>query len=353
MVSEDVDTRIQSGNVVWTASQRCFDLNGLGPVSIQNSHSNGGSIKVLLGPRGRVVHLLTAGHFSPGKMSPWHGHTLLDQGPETTESVCISFINQPMAFSNWVDVETHAGMLGLDALAAGTSWITLSDHEAPGPNRPRHSNFPMASVVDEHLIEEISYRGFTHIPTVAKAMGVGLIQLEATHEISEASTETIDADRGADQAQDVIETLKSSGWVSFADRIEYLNNELDEDPEEPQLSLGSLKTFNRFVQSSSMPGSPQVWVDSNGYVGLQWRIPEPDRHLNLRGSQPVTRADDHLWGKGDGILLLVFLPSGRIKYSGTSGPVGKGLGRTRVDGDDPPAVTLKKIEPFLSRIATL
>ena len=340
MVSEDVNTRIQPGNVIWTAAQVCFDPNDLGPVSIQNNHSNGGYIRVQLDLEGKIVHFLTTGDFSPRKTLPWPrvGHPPSDQVMETTESTCVSFINHSISRPNWAEVETIAEMLGLDALAASTCLIALSDQEVLGPNRRRQPNRPPASAVVDRLIEGVFSDDFTRLPTTPRTIGPELIQFEAGNDADRGSTYTVDAESAEATVEDVIETLKSSGFVSFAERIDYLNRELVEDCKEPELSLESLRAFSNFIRQESIQGSPQIWVDANGYIGLQWRIPDPDRHPRPPSSQPVSRSDDHLWGKGDGILLVVFLPSGWVKYSGTSGPVGQGLDRDRIDGEKlPPA----------------
>ena len=153
-----------------------------------------------------------------------------------------------------------------------------------------------------------------------------------------------------DNVEGIIEFLKSLGLVSISNRLEYLHREISEDPDEFPMSADSLGKFADFVLDNPLPGSPSVWVDPYGYVGLEWRIPDPDRSEGLSASETVPRDDDHLWGKGDGILAMVFSPSGLVKFSGTSGPVGQGLERLMIGGTFPQAAVMSAVQPFLSRL---
>ena len=153
-----------------------------------------------------------------------------------------------------------------------------------------------------------------------------------------------------DEVEGIIEFLKSLGLVSISNRLEYLHREISEDPDEFPMSADSLGKFAGFVRDNPLPGSPSVWVDTYGYVGLEWRIPDPDRSEVLSASETAPRDDDHLWGKGDGILAMVFLPSGLVKFSGTSGPVGQGLERLMIGGTFPQAAVMSAVQPFLSRL---
>ena len=153
-----------------------------------------------------------------------------------------------------------------------------------------------------------------------------------------------------DNVEGIIKFLRLSGLVAISDRLEYLHREIAEDPDELPLSADSLGKLADFILGNPLPGAPSVWVDPYGYVGLQWRIPDPNRPEGPSVSEFPPRDDDHLWGNGDGILAMVFLPSGLVKFSGTSGPVGQGLARLIVGGTFPQGAMMSAVQPFLSRL---
>ncbi len=163
-------------------------------------------------------------------------------------------------------------------------------------------------------------------------------------DVGDASAGTLDS------VEDLINSLRLFGLLAITDRLEYLHREIAEDPDELPLSVDSLSKFADFVTANALPGSPRVWVDPYGYVGLEWRIPDPEQSEGVSVSKLDPRDDDHLWGKGDGILAMTFLPSGLVKFSGTSGPVSQGLARLMVGGTFPQVSVMSAVRPFLSRL---
>ena len=151
-----------------------------------------------------------------------------------------------------------------------------------------------------------------------------------------------------DSVEEGIGHLRASGFVEFAERLEHLHREIEDDPDESPTSLESLKVFVNFVVGRHLPGSPSVWVDPYGYVGLEWRIPDPERLDDVPTSFGYD--DDRLWGKGDGILAIVFLPNGSVKLAGTSGPVGRGVERLILSETVPTDSVIDSIQPFLRRM---
>ena len=101
--------------------------------------------------------------------------------------------------------------------------------------------------------------------------------------------------------------------------------------------------FAGFVLREAVGNSPSVVVDSYGYVGLEWIIPDP--FASRLGSAVVQtrRSDDHVWGRGDGVLGLWFLPGGMVRVCGTSGPVGQGVERMRVNSVVPLADVMGEV----------
>ena len=153
-----------------------------------------------------------------------------------------------------------------------------------------------------------------------------------------------------DDVEDVLRYLRSRGLDDLAGDLEYKKCIIEEDSDELPISPESVREFAGFVSREPMGSSPNVIVDSNGYVGLEWII--PDQLVSRPGAEVVTteRGDDHVWGKGDGVLGLWFLPSGMVRVCGTSGPVGQGIERMRVNSIVPPAHVMSEVMPFLSRL---
>ena len=153
-----------------------------------------------------------------------------------------------------------------------------------------------------------------------------------------------------DDVEGIIGNLRYFGLAEISERLEYLYREIADDPDELPISLESLRAFADFVSGTPLPGSPGVSVDPYGYVGLQWRIPDPHA---LGGEYPIEAVagdDDQFWGRGDGVLAMLFLPSGLVKFYGTSGPVGQGLRRLRLGDTVPQDSVMSEVEPFLSRL---
>ena len=194
----------------------------------------------------------------------------------------------------------------------------------------------------------------SHLCSIAETVGVDQVPARNADDVADTSNE-VDGTHNdrtdiPDQVEGIIEFLKSSGLVSISNRLGDLHREISEDPDEFPVSAGSLGKFTDFVLDNPLPGSPSVWVDTYGYVGLEWRIPDPDRSEGLSASETACRDDDHLWGKGDGILAMVFSPSGLVKFSGTSGPVGQSLERLTIRGTFPQTAVMSAVQPFLSRL---
>ena len=121
-----------------------------------------------------------------------------------------------------------------------------------------------------------------------------------------------------DDAETVLHKLETGLLEHVARRIRYLELEIDEEEGEEPIDLKSLHRFAQFMLENRAIGSPSTWIDHLGFLGLEWRIP----YLESVG-EPADVGTEH-WGRGDGILAMVFLPSGLVRFSGTSGPVWSG-----------------------------
>ena len=179
------------------------------------------------------------------------------------------------------------------------------------------------------------------------------LSVEGETIILEALSESLDVPNEVpvlDDVEDILRYLRSRGLDDLAGDLEYKKCLIEEDPDELPISLESAREFAGFVATESLAGSPNVLVDSYGYVGLEWIIPDP--LASRSGAEVVTtnRGDDHVWGKGDGVLGLWFLSNGLVRVCGTSGPLGQDVERMRINSIVPPAYVMGEVNPFLSRL---
>ena len=147
-----------------------------------------------------------------------------------------------------------------------------------------------------------------------------------------------------DDVETVLRKLENGLFEHVASRIRYLEQEIDEEEGEEPIALDSLRRFAQFMLENRSIASPSTWIDHRGFLGLEWRIPYQEHPGEF------AEADPKHWGRGDGILAMVFLPNGLIRFSGTSGPLGQGIDRLKVSGTYTPSDTLEAVQPFLSRL---
>jgi hypothetical protein len=153
-----------------------------------------------------------------------------------------------------------------------------------------------------------------------------------------------------DNVEAIIESLREHGLQDLAVQLEYKKRIIEDDPDELPISHESARSFASFVTAQPLSGSPRVTVDPYGYVGLEWVIPDPYASGPSQTATSTGRDDDHVWGKGDGILGVWFLPTRMVRIYGTSGPVGQGLERMRVNSTVTHSYVINEVEPFLSRL---
>ncbi len=147
-----------------------------------------------------------------------------------------------------------------------------------------------------------------------------------------------------DDVETVLHKLENGLYECVAHRIRYLEQEINEEEGQKPIDLNSLHRFAHFMLENRPIGSPSTWIDHRGFLGLEWHIPYQE------GAGEFAQADLKHWGRGDGILAMVFLPSGLIRFSGTSGPAGQSIERLNVSGTHTPSDTLSAVQPFLSRL---
>ena len=174
---------------------------------------------------------------------------------------------------------------------------------------------------------------------------------EETDMLSTEEESTAGNDVGEpDNVEAIIESLREHGLQDLAVQLEYKKRIIEDDPDELPISHESARSFASFVTAQPLSGSPRVTVDPYGYVGLEWVIPDPYASGPSQTATSTGRDDDHVWGKGDGILGVWFLPTRMVRIYGTSGPVGQGLERMRVNSTVTHSYVINEVEPFLSRL---
>lgn len=120
----------------------------------------------------------------------------------------------------------------------------------------------------------------------------------------------------------VVVALEQSGFSATATRIVHLHRLAADDPEEPGISIESLRGLASFLQREPRLRSPRIGVGPTGIVQAEWRVAE------------------------DGMLALQFLPSEFIRFAAIS-PRGR-LERTRrrLSGILPASEVREPIRPF-------
>ena len=132
----------------------------------------------------------------------------------------------------------------------------------------------------------------------------------------------------------VLEDLRVTGHDNVADRLNSLIDMVAKDPDVGCLEIASAKSLSRFfIENSNIP-FPAIVADSDGTLGVEWRLP-------LTSSSGVKNCD--------GILCMDFHSSGAIEYFGDA--IGtKDDAPLDLDGEATPGTILEKIQPFLRRL---
>ena len=150
--------------------------------------------------------------------------------------------------------------------------------------------------------------------------------------VNQASTEQAIRQQSianADSREGVTSLLRQAGLDAAADRLDDLQELIEEDPEEPEMSLDSLRQLALFLMEERQLPSPDISISPEGIMGISWRIPVK------------------------GIVAMEFLLSGLIMFAGTCGQGGSENERIVVNGKLPRAETLQALKPFTDRIKTV
>ena len=126
------------------------------------------------------------------------------------------------------------------------------------------------------------------------------------------------------EENDILDPLRSHGLDDVVVRLVQLRILLDEDPDEPDIAIESLRSSADFFLQETYLTVPEIGAGPEGFVEAEWRIPS--------GEEGSATPNEPYWGRGDGILAMKFLPTGLIRFAATSGPVGRGKERLRTSG---------------------
>ena len=124
----------------------------------------------------------------------------------------------------------------------------------------------------------------------------------------------------------IIAVLRLFRLDAIADRLGYLGQLAEDDPDEPSMSIESLRGLALFLMGERRLPDPQIGVTPDGLAHIEWRFPP------------------------NGILAMEFLPSGLIRFAALSAPAQPGLDRLSVNGTLPKDETLAAVQPFTSRL---
>ena len=144
------------------------------------------------------------------------------------------------------------------------------------------------------------------------------------------------------EEKEIVEAMRSHGLNEVAARLVQLIEMLDEDPDEPDLAIESLRSFAEFFMQEIHLPVPEIGAGPEGFVEAEWRISS--------NGEKMAPPDESYWGRGDGILAMKFLPTGLVRFAATSGPAGRGKERLRTSGILPRTSILPAVQTFVSRL---
>ena len=128
--------------------------------------------------------------------------------------------------------------------------------------------------------------------------------------------------------EEVTALLRQSGLDAAADRLDYLQELIEEDPDEPEMSLDSLRQLALFLMEERQLPFPGIGMGPDGLLGISWRIPER------------------------GIIAMRFLPSCLVQFAASRDLTAPESQRIGVNGTLPAKEALQSVKTFTSRIKT-
>ena len=126
--------------------------------------------------------------------------------------------------------------------------------------------------------------------------------------------------------EEIIAILRLFDLNAIADRLSYLRQLVEDDPDEPSMALESLRAMALFLMSERQLAAPQIGVTPDGLAQIEWRLPT------------------------NGILAMEFLSSGLIRFAAISAPAQPGIERLNVNGILHKDAVLEAVRPFTARL---
>lgn len=71
----------------------------------------------------------------------------------------------------------------------------------------------------------------------------------------------------------IIAVLRSFGLNAIADRLNYLRQLVEDDPDEPPMAIESLRAIALFLMRERQLAAPQIGVTPDGLARIEWRFP--------------------------------------------------------------------------------
>ena len=88
--------------------------------------------------------------------------------------------------------------------------------------------------------------------------------------------------------EEIIAVLRSFGLDAIADRLNYLRQLVEDDPDESSIAIESLRAMALFLMSERQLAAPQIGVTPDGLAQIEWRF--PNQRYSGHGV-PVLRSD--------------------------------------------------------------
>ena len=132
--------------------------------------------------------------------------------------------------------------------------------------------------------------------------------------------------RKASTPEEIIAVLRLFDLDAVANRLAYLHGLADDDPDEPCIEIESLRAVALFIMGERHLPDPRIGLTPDGLIQIEWRVPD------------------------DGLLAMVFLPSGMIQFAGIGAPTRDGEDLWRVNGTLPKDEALAAVQSFTRNI---
>ena len=142
--------------------------------------------------------------------------------------------------------------------------------------------------------------------------------------------------------------LRSAGLGLVADRLNYLHEIAETGAHEPEVNIESLKTFAKFMLAHPTLDTDLIGVDDDGHIGAQWFL-SSDAASN--GSEDEVYKS-RFWGNGRGMIAMIFLPDGMVRFAANSGPAIAGTDRLRKSDTTPLEKIPQELASFLPWVMT-